>query len=662
MEKDPRRFFTVSQKQEILAAFSGLCQGRNCTDRDLSNKPAEFHHVIAHSQLGATERINCIPLCQKCHREYTNARMVDQVGNPWMKLRQWQRDAVERYTENNDKVFVLEAAPGAGKSLFAATVANYEISNGTVGIDHVICIAPWVSILKSIKKSFGVYRLDNRDKFNYDPSKGVFQRRPYVPVTIDTYAGFCKPICVEILERWTNDVLNPFRFMLVLDEIHHTSTASGAWGSYLERISELASKVVVMSGTYFRGDSQPISFLEYQGDRPKTHFSISYSECVKERYTRQVSFRYHDPVLEIYNLKKTKVFKRHLSKIPVSSQKMLTASKKEVLDPNGDHVEEMIKDAWSELQAMRRKWHDAACLVVCRSGKGECEERAIHAVSQKIKKLTACKVETVTSDDAASRGKVDAFCDSDDPFICAIRMVSEGVDLPRVRMVLFLSYTDSEMLFRQIVGRCTRYIDGKEDDTAALVIMPKFPVMAAFADRFEGEAKSGALKLEPPEGCGGGSGRGAGVCNVCNTDPCKCFVVLSSETEAGGGRIASSNVDEKYIQIAKRIRDSVVAHQHSNPVQMADVLQRGSKLQTEPLFLSVYDERQSSWRKVERQVKSLARHLYRGDYQSAWVHEVHVVTGCDANDIRSTWTTLQIENLSEQLKNRLIEALENVQS
>lgn len=660
MQKDSRRFFTPAQKREILTAFQNKCQGKHCSNRDLESQPVEFHHIVSHAEFGLTERTNCIPLCLPCHRQYTAEKRVEQVGSQWTRLRKWQQDAIDRYVECDERCFVLEAAPGAGKSLFAATVASYEINQQSLDISHVICVAPWTPILTSLKKSFSAYKLDCRDKFNYDSAKGVYQRLPNCDVIVDTYQGFCRQLTIDTLERWKASQHYAFRFMLILDEIHHTNTRSGKWGTYLSPIAELADKIVVMSGTYFRNDNSPISFLKYEDGKPRTHYSISYAVCVKERYTRQVSFRYHDPVIEIYRSKKKDTQRKKLSRIPKSSAKMTSAAKAEVLNPDGLHVEAMIKEAWSELKAMRRKWSDAACLVVCRTGNDGTEERAIHAVSQKIKTITGKTVDTVTSDDAASRGKIDAFVNGDDPFICAIRMVSEGVDIPRVRMVLLLSYTDSEMLFRQIVGRCTRYIEGKEDDTAALVIMPKFAAMTEFAERFESEAKQGAIDLEPKiKGNGSGVDVGGGFCEACKKTPCRCYVVLGSEVTADGGQIASSYVPERYIQVAKIIQDTSSAHQHCNPVQLGDALQKGESIKSGPIKMDLSEVRDGTWRSIIRQMNQIAKYFYGGDRAAAWRKELIDRHNCDASEFKATRRTEELQLFSENLRVRLLEGLKH---
>jgi superfamily II DNA or RNA helicase len=654
--KDMKRFLSNSEKAECLAAAGYKCEGIDCTDRDLTSKTYHFHHVKPHSQFGLTTRYNTQVLCASCHQKiHSKHRKEVFTSTGWDGLRQWQRDALDRFIETfNDPAFVLEAAPGAGKSRFAAFATQYAISEA--GLDHVVFIAPWTPILDSVRKNFGPLKLDYRDKFHYDKKRGKLQAAPSIDVTLDTYAGFCNPVTIDVIKHWQE--VKGWTFMLVLDEIHHTNTTGGKWGPYIERIASMSSKLVVMSGTYFRSDNKPISFLEYENDKPKTNFSISFSECVRHRFTRQVSFRFHDPRIELLKKESGKIIDRRLSKLMPGHQKQFETAKATVLDSNGEHVHSMIVDAWTELQAMRRKWADAACLVVCKVGVNDNEERVIHAIESKIKQITSHSPEVVTSDDSTSRGKLENFCKSSEPFLCAIRMVSEGVDIPRIRMVLFLSYTDSEMLFRQIVGRCCRYQDGKEDDTAALVILPKFKLMAEFAERFEHESKLGALKIEPMPGSAdqASNPKQLGPCKKCGHSPCMCYIVLDSEVAHAGGMIAASSVEEEYIKRAKVIRDTSAAHQHANAVQLGDALQRSAMMGE--LFVSTVEEsRALACKKVETKIRKIARYKYGGDYTACWIKEVHEVFGADMSEIRNTWRSEQIMELDKTLRSRLAEVV-----
>ena len=662
MRIDQRRLFSDTQKRELLEASGYKCQGDNCQSRDLSNgQPYEFHHHKRHADGGLTSVFNGRVLCVPCHRSVVVDTCHANLGSVWESLRVWQQDAVTRFIEADDsRVFVLEAAPGAGKTLFAACASRFELDSHSE-IMHVICIAPWKPIIASMRKAFGRLKMDIRDRFHYDRKRGCLQLVPQGDITLDTYAGFCNQDTVDVIRTWQEKY--NFKFMLILDEVHHTNAMGGKWGPFASQVASMASKLVVMSGTYFRSDNKAISFLEYRSDGPRVDYQITYPECVANRYVRKVAFRYCDPDLSIWSNQQQTCKTYRASKIPKGATTMLGVAKREVLNPSGEHVAWMISEAWRELQRFRRKWADAACLVVCQSGSTESEDRMIHEVAKRITEMTSQIPVVVTSDDAASHGKLSAFSEegSTSPFLCAIRMVSEGVDIPRIRVILFLSYTDSEMLFRQIVGRGLRYIDGKEDDTAAMVVMPQFPVMAEFAERFESEVRIGSedLAKQPPLVSPRDSDGGeVFVCRKCKESPCQCYVVVGSEESAGGGFFSDSNVPERFIQTAKLIADSSRAHEHINTVQMGDFLQKASTLNDSPINVDCESNKELLIRNVRNLVQKMARFHYGGSMGEAWVNEVHVPCGvASVDEIRSTWRASQIYELEQAMRTRLVEVL-----
>lgn len=662
-QKDSRRIFTDAQKAEILASAGYQCQGADCSDRDLRNKGYQFHHVAPHAEGGLTSIYNAQVLCVECHKTIHKTKLSNAstgtLSSVWSILRDWQKEAFERYVDNDDqRVFALEAAPGAGKTLFAAVATRYELDNHPE-ITHVICIAPWKPIIESMRKSFGSLLMEVRDGFHYDRKAGVLQRPPLGDVTLDTYAGFCKQDTVDVLRDWIDRY--QFRFMLILDEVHHTNICDGSWGPFATAIAEMASKVLVMSGTYFRSDNKAISFLRYRNELPVVDYSIDYRRCVQQRYVRQVAFRVCDPRLEFYSAFSGKCRFLATSNIPKASLKMLSKAKKEILDPQGKHVAWMIQEAWNQLEMMRRKWPDAACLVVCQpKNTSSSEVRMVHAVAKRIAEITGWTAPTVTSDDKTSHGKINNFRQGSDPFLCAVRMVSEGVDIPRLRMVLFLSYTDSEMLFRQIVGRCIRYINGKEDDTAACVVYPRFPVMSDFAERFESESKQGRLLMEPVQQSRPSTQPESehSVCMQCGSSPCMCFEVVGSDIGDNGGQFGGEHVHERFIRRAKVICDSSSTHQHANVVQLADVLQRDAALGDLPVNLDLDDCKEQRLQNVRNALSKIAVHGYGNDLSATYQHELHHkhnITTLD--EVRATWRLEQIAMLETDLRNRLREVL-----
>ena len=56
------------------------------------------------------------------------------------------------------------------------------------------------------------------------------------------------------------------------------------------------------------------------------------------------------------------------------------------------------------------------------------------------------------SEDPQASAKISTFAGGNAPWIVAVRMVSEGVDIPRLRVGVYATTTTTELFFRQAVG------------------------------------------------------------------------------------------------------------------------------------------------------------------------------------------------------------------
>jgi hypothetical protein len=74
------------------------------------------------------------------------------------------------------------------------------------------------------------------------------------------------------------------------------------------------------------------------------------------------------------------------------------------------------------------------------------------------------------SDDPLSSSRIARFAAASDPWIVAVRMVSEGVDIPRLRVGVYATTTTTELFFRQAVGRFVRWTRGVPRQKAYLFI------------------------------------------------------------------------------------------------------------------------------------------------------------------------------------------------
>jgi superfamily II DNA or RNA helicase len=76
----------------------------------------------------------------------------------------------------------------------------------------------------------------------------------------------------------------------------------------------------------------------------------------------------------------------------------------------------------------------------------------------------------VTSDDPGASERISAFASDRSEWLVAVRMVSEGVDIPRLRVGVYATTTTTDLFFRQAVGRFVRWVPGIPDQRAWLYL------------------------------------------------------------------------------------------------------------------------------------------------------------------------------------------------
>jgi len=98
-----------------------------------------------------------------------------------------------------------------------------------------------------------------------------------------------------------------------------------------------------------------------------------------------------------------------------------------------------------------------------------------------------------------AESKIKAFRNTDKRWIVSVAMISEGVDIQRLRVLIYLPNALTELAFRQAIGRVVRTV-GPTDDTRAYVVMPSFETFEQYARRVEGEmpANEGKADKSPP--------------------------------------------------------------------------------------------------------------------------------------------------------------------
>jgi superfamily II DNA or RNA helicase len=115
---------------------------------------------------------------------------------------------------------------------------------------------------------------------------------------------------------------------------------------------------------------------------------------------------------------------------------------------------------------------------------------ATHAreISKLIAAATGRSPVLVLHTDARASQKLEAFRGSRDPWIVAVNMVSEGVDIPRLRVGVYASAAKTPLIFRQIVGRFVRTLPGRAPEPS-WVYLPADPVLRTHAAEVESELR-----------------------------------------------------------------------------------------------------------------------------------------------------------------------------
>ncbi|MEH3075148.1 MAG: hypothetical protein PGN11_00475 [Quadrisphaera sp.] len=124
---------------------------------------------------------------------------------------------------------------------------------------------------------------------------------------------------------------------------------------------------------------------------------------------------------------------------------------KTVLDPKGQWVPHVIAAVDERITHLRAHgMPDAAGLVLASD---QDDARAYAAI---VKKVTGAKPELILSDDPKASQKIEKFGAGTTRIAVCVRMVSEGVDVPRAAVLAWMTSYRTPLFFAQAVGRVVR--------------------------------------------------------------------------------------------------------------------------------------------------------------------------------------------------------------
>ncbi|HET9971147.1 MAG TPA: DEAD/DEAH box helicase [Streptosporangiaceae bacterium] len=382
-------------------------------------------------------------------------------------LRGWQQDAYHEYFRLPRRDFLLVATPGAGKTTYALTVAAELLARREV---MFLTIVTPTEHLKhqwaAAAARFGI-AIDSAYR-NAQGRAGA----DFAGVAV-TYAQVAAHPALH-RQRTENR-----RTLVIFDEIHHAGDAM-SWGDAVKEAFDPARRRLALTGTPFRSDANPIPFVTYVDEpggskRSSSDYVYGYGPALENGVVRPVIFLAYSGEMHW----RTRAGDEITATLgtPMTRDQIAQAWRT-ALDPAGEWVSRVLEAADKRLTEVRRGMPDAGGLVIA----GDHEDARAYAAL--LRGLTGKRPVVVLSDDKAASKKISAFAGSGDRWMVAVRMVSEGVDIPRLAVGVYATSVSTALFFAQAVGR---FVRARRRGETASVFLPSVPVLLSYAAELEAE-------------------------------------------------------------------------------------------------------------------------------------------------------------------------------
>ena len=395
---------------------------------------------------------------------------------PWgtaQRLRAWQAEALDLYFSmdgpdgpgSGPRDFLAAATPGAGKTTFALRLATELLRRDVV--DRIVVVAP----TEHLKTQWADAAA--RVSIRLDPAfsnRHVAPARHYHGVAV-TYAQVAVKASVHeqlVLDR---------RTLVILDEVHHGGDAL-SWGDALREAYRRATRRLLLSGTPFRSDTAPIPFVEYHPDAKgirlsRTDYSYGYRRALEDGVVRPVIFLVYAGQMR-WRTRTGEEMEAHLGQDntkDITSQAWRTA-----LNPEEQWIPAVLRSADRRLSEVREHVPDAGGLVIAT------DQTAARAYAAILEQISGEAPTVVLSDEAEASARIEEFARGEKRWMVAVRMVSEGVDVPRLAVGVYATSASTPLFFAQAIGR---FVRARRRGETASVFLPNVPQLLALANELE---------------------------------------------------------------------------------------------------------------------------------------------------------------------------------
>ncbi|GFG87718.1 DEAD/DEAH box helicase [Mycolicibacter algericus] len=382
-------------------------------------------------------------------------------------LRGWQRRALVRYLTAKPRDFLMVATPGAGKTTFALRIVAELLADRTV--ERITIVVPTDHLKVQWATAAAEHGLALDPRFSNSDAQTSSE---YHGVVV-TYA--------QVASHPTRHRVRTeaAKTLVIFDEIHHGGDAK-SWGDGIREAFSDAARRLALTGTPFRSDDSPIPFVNYEPDgsghlRSVADDSYGYPEALADGVVRPVVFmaysgeaRWRDSAGEEYSARLGE---------PLTAEHTARAWRT-ALDPNGEWMPAVIAAADTRLRQKRQHVPDAGGMVIAS------DQKAARAYAKLLTTLTGEAPTVVLSDDAGASDKIAQFATATSRWLVAVRMVSEGVDVPRLAVGVYATSASTPLFFAQAIGR---FVRSRRPGETASIFLPSVPSLLQLASELEAQ-------------------------------------------------------------------------------------------------------------------------------------------------------------------------------
>ncbi len=362
-----------------------------------------------------------------------------------IRLRPWQRVALDRLAESSERDFLAVATPGAGKTTFALAAARKLLADSS---SRLIVVVPTAHLKFQWARAAADLDLQLDTKWS---SNHALPRDMHGIVTTYQQVASAPSALARLAEH----------AVVILDEVHHAGD-DRAWGDALTVAFGGARRRLSLSGTPFRSDTRSIPFVRYVLDEARPDFEYGYGPALAEhRVVRPVYFPRTNGQME-WSAPDGSIHAATFDDALVTTR--ANQRLRAALSLEGEWLPEVLGAAHARLSEIRRHQPDAGGLVIAT------DQDHARGIAEILTERVGTRAVVATSDDPLASQRIRTFGASSEPWLVAVRMVSEGVDIPRLRVGVFATTTTTELFFRQAVGRLVRWQSGIGRQAAYLFI------------------------------------------------------------------------------------------------------------------------------------------------------------------------------------------------